>query len=65
MNSLSKVDFLQSSGQLSIMEENYKKVDTMRSSCLNLIIQLECDTETELQEELQFKQEYSLIYNDN
>lgn len=47
------------------MEENYKKVDTMRSSCLNLIIQLECDTETELQEELQFKQEYSLIYNDN
>ena len=65
MNSLSKVDFLQSSGQLSIMEENYKKVDTMRSSCLNLINQLECDTETELQEELQSKQEYSLIYYDN
>ena len=43
------------------MEENYKKVDTMRSSCLNLINQLECDTETELQEELQSKQESLLI----
>ena len=61
MNSLSKVDFLQSSGQLSMMEENYNKVNTMRTSCLNLIKQLECDTETELQEELQSKQESLLI----
>ena len=43
------------------MEENYNKVNTMRTSCLNLIKQLECDTETELQEELQSKQESLLI----
>ena len=61
MNSLSKVVFLQSSGQLSMMEENYNKVNTMRTNCLNLIKQLECDTETELQEELQSKQESLLI----
>lgn len=52
IGSFSKVEFLQSSGQLTIMEDNYRKVSVLKSNCVQMITQLQRDASAELQEEI-------------
>lgn len=59
-NSLNKVDYYQSSGQVVSTEDMINRITLMRTNCMNMINQLQQDAAYELQEEMSISQKYCL-----